>query len=79
MDEGVSGVDADTKRWEPVNLDAEELAGAFRRLDRLSCHCTSLWSRRPARWPIGVVIDRLLFQPPLPEPNVQLSPHPALQ
>jgi hypothetical protein len=32
MDEGVSGVDADTKRWEPVNLDAEELAGAFRGL-----------------------------------------------
>ena len=32
MDEGVLGVDADTKRREPANLDPEELVGAFRRL-----------------------------------------------
>jgi hypothetical protein len=32
MDEGVLGVDADTRPWEPAGLDAEELAEAIRRL-----------------------------------------------
>ena len=32
MDEGVLGVDADTRRSEPATLDAEELTGAIRRL-----------------------------------------------
>src|SRR5262249_48306511 len=32
MDEGVLGVDADTRRSEPASLDAEELAREIRRL-----------------------------------------------
>jgi hypothetical protein len=32
MDEGVLGGDADRRRWEPANLDAEELAREIRRL-----------------------------------------------